>query len=271
MISFSKLHGNGNDFILIDEFNGPIVPDNEKSIFSLKICDRHFGVGGDGVLFLSKPDSSAADLKMRIFNSDGSEAEMCGNGIRCLIKYAIDARYTEKNPLFVETLAGCIKAYYHFEREDLIIKVKLGTPEFIFLNREFDGFVLSLVDTGVPHAVIFVDDLRSVDLKKIAPEIRYSTEISPNGCNVNFAQLIGENRIAIRTYERGVEDETLGCGTGAVAVALIAKKLNLVDEEVEIINLGGRLKISMYGDIVYLEGHAFRVFDGFLVDLRWKT
>jgi len=270
MISFSKLHGNGNDFILIDEFNGPVVPDNEKSNFSLKVCDRHFGVGGDGVLFLSKPDpsGSSADLKMRIFNSDGSEAEMCGNGIRCLIKYAVDAQYIDKNSLFVETLAGCIKAYYNFEGQDLVVKVKLSAPKFIFSNREFDGLLLSLVNTGVPHAVIFVDDVKSVDLKKIAPKIRYSTEISPDGCNVNFAQLVGKNKITIRTYERGVEDETLSCGTGAVAVALVAKNLGIVDEEVEIINLGGRLKISMYGDLVYLEGYAFRVFDGFLVDLR---
>ncbi|BDC35582.1 MAG: diaminopimelate epimerase [Candidatus Methanoliparum thermophilum] len=265
MISFSKLHGNGNDFILIDEFNRQIVPDNEKSSFSSKICNRHFGVGGDGVLFLSKPDSSSADLKMKIFNSDGSEAEMCGNGIRCLIKYAIDARYTDKNPLFVETLAGCIKAYYNFEGKDLVVRVRLNVPRFIFLNREFDDLVISLVNTGVPHAVIFVNDVKSVDLKKIAPKIRYSIT---GGCNVNFAQLVEKNRIVIRTYERGVEDETLGCGTGAVAVAVVAKKLNLVDEEVEVINLGGKLKIFMYGDLVYLEGYAFRVFDGFLVDLR---
>jgi len=268
MISFSKLHGNGNDFILIDEFNGLVIPDNEKSSFSFKICDRHFGVGGDGVLFLSKPDDPSADLKMRIFNSDGSEAEMCGNGIRCLIKYAIDARYTDKNPLFVETLAGCIKAYYSVEGKDLSVRVRLNAPKFIFLNREFDDLLFSLVNTGVPHAVIFVNEVNSVELKKIAPKIRYSKEISSEGCNVNFAQLSEKNKIVVRTYERGVEDETLGCGTGAVAVALVAKRLNLVDEEVEIINLGGRLKIFMYGDFVYLEGYAFRVFDGYLVDLR---
>ncbi|RZN67474.1 MAG: diaminopimelate epimerase [Candidatus Methanolliviera hydrocarbonicum] len=266
MISFSKIHGNGNDFILIDEYDREVIPEEEKKEFSRKVCDRHFGIGGDGVLFLSKSKIPDLKIKMRIFNSDGSEAEMCGNGIRCLVRYVIEARYLDTSPIYVETLVGIKETYFQHEEDGLIIGVKMGVPRFEIMNEEIEGYRLSSVDTGVPHAVIFVEDL-NLNIKEVAPKIRYA-DIFPKGCNVNFAEILGKNRIRMRTYERGVEDETLCCGTGAVAVAAVARRLCKAGDEVEIITKGGKLRISFDGEEACMEGRAFRVFDGFIVDQR---
>jgi len=282
MISFSKIHGNGNDFILIDEYDREVIPEEEKKEFSRKVCDRHFGIGGDGVLFLSKSKIPDLKIKMRIFNSDGSEAEMCGNGIRCLVRYVIEARYLDTSPIYVETLAGIKETYFRHaqkssifgmprrsrqhEEDGLIIGVKMGVPRFEIMNEEIEGYRLSSVDTGVPHAVIFVEDL-NLNIKEVAPKIRYA-DIFPKGCNVNFAEILGKNRIRMRTYERGVEDETLCCGTGAVAVAAVARRLCKAGDEVEIMTKGGKLRISFDGEEACMEGRAFRVFDGFIVDQR---
>jgi diaminopimelate epimerase len=298
MISFSKIHGNGNDFILIDEYDREVIPEEEKKEFSRKVCDRHFGIGGDGVLFLSKSNIPDLKIKMRIFNSDGSEAEMCGNGIRCLVRYVIEARYLDTSPIYVETLAGIKETYFQHaqkssifgmsariedswdatpkayaprrsrqhEEDGLIIGVKMGVPRFEIMNEEIEGYRLSSVDTGVPHAVIFIEDL-NLNIKEVAPRIRYA-DIFSKGCNVNFAEILGKNRIRMRTYERGVEDETLCCGTGAVAVAAVARRLGKAGDTIEIMTKGGKLRISFDGEEAFMEGGAFRVFDGFIVDQR---
>jgi diaminopimelate epimerase len=265
MIHFTKLHGNGNDFILIDEYKGEILP--EKSAFALKYCDRRFGIGADGVLYLGSSDK--ADIKMRIFNPDGTEAEMCGNGIRCLVKYALDEEYIKENAS-VETLAGILSITSRIEHKTWIT-VDMGKPQFErekipargtgeFLNVFMHGYNVSAVNTGVPHAVIFVDSFDS-DMMHVAPKIRYDP-VFPNGTNVNFARVNSRDEITIRTSERGVEAETLSCGTGAVACAAVAHRIGETGKKVKVNTAGGELRITLGEGGAFMEGSAERVFDG---------
>lgn len=267
MTYFTKLHGNGNDFILIDEFREEIIPEIEKSDFAVKYCNRRFGIGADGILYLEVSDK--ADIGMRIFNADGTEAEMCGNGIRCLVKYALDKRYIQ-NAASVETLAGVLSITSRVENGTWIT-VNMGKPEFAsekipakgtgeFLEVGMHGYKVSAVNTGVPHAVIFVD---SLDDKQIAdaPKIR-KDPVFPRGTNVNFARIDSKKEITIRTYERGVEGETLSCGTGSVACAAVAHRLGITDSHVKVNTRGGELVISIKDDAAFMEGRAERIFEG---------
>ena len=267
MIHFTKLHGNGNDFILIDEYDGEIIPYAEKSSFAIKYCDRRFGIGADGVLYLGISDK--ADVSMRIFNADGTEAEMCGNGIRCLIKYALDKGYI-KGAARVETLAGVLSITSRVE-EGIWIKVNMGKSEFArekipakgtgeFLRVSMHGYEVSAVNTGVPHAVILVDSLDDRLITE-APKIRYDP-VFPRGTNVNFARIDSKNEITVRTYERGVEGETLSCGTGSVACAVVAHRLGKTGNWVKVNTKGGELVITIKDDDAFMEGRAERVFDG---------
>lgn len=268
MLNFTKLHGNGNDFILIDEYNKQIIDDNKKAGFALKYCDRRFGIGADGVLFLGISDK--ADIRMRIFNSDGTEAEMCGNGVRCLVKYALDKGYIQ-DKAHVETLAGVLPITSRQE-DKTWITVNMGKPQFKraeipakgageFLNVALHGYEVSAISTGVPHAVIFVDSLDDPGLMPAAPKIRYDM-IFPKGTNVNFVHLDSRNEISIRTYERGVEGETLSCGTGSVASAAVAYRLGKTGNSVKVNTKGGELRITIDDDTAYMEGTAERVFEG---------
>lgn len=269
MIHFTKLQGNGNDFILIDEYKGEAVP--EKSAFARKYCDRRFGIGADGVLYLGSSD--IADIRMRIFNPDGTEAEMCGNGIRCLVKYALDEGYITENAS-VETLAGVLSISSRvddktgvtvnmerpaFEREKIPAK---GTGEF--LNVEMHGYNVSAVNSGVPHAVILVESF-DADLMLAAPMIR-SDPIFPKGANVNFVIVNSNEEITVRTYERGVEAETLSCGTGAVAAAAITHRLGKTGNMVKVNTMGGELRITLSRDGAFMEGTAERVFEGTVLE-----
>lgn len=268
MVHFTKLHGNGNDFILIDEYNKKIIEDNKKAAFALKYCDRRLAIGADGVLFLGKSDK--ADIRMQIYNSDGTQAEMCGNGVRCLVKYALDEGYI-KEKASVETLAGILPIYSRIE-EKTWITVNMGKPQFErskipaygdreFVNVAMHGYKVSAVNTGVPHAVIFVDCLDDPGLMPAAPKIRYDP-IFPKGTNVNFVQLNSNDEITIRTYERGVEGETLSCGTGSVACAVLAHRLGKTTNAVKVNTKGGELRITIASDAAYMEGTAERVFEG---------
>jgi len=269
MLHFTKLHGNGNDFILIDEYNGEFIPDAEKSAFAVYYCDRRFGIGADGVLYLGISDK--ADIRMKIFNADGTEAEMCGNGIRCLVKYALDKGYI-KDTARVETLAGVLSITSRV-KEGTWINVNMGKPEFAreklpakgtgeFLLVNMHGYEVSAVNTGVPHAVIFVDSLDD-RLISDAPKIRYDP-VFPRGTNVNFARVDSKNEITIRTYERGVEGETLSCGTGSVACAAVAYRLGKTGDMVKVNTTGGELVITIKDDAAFMEGQAERVFDGMI-------
>ena len=276
-IRFAKMHGNGNDFILIDEFEQILIDEEDKARFVKAVCNRNFGLGADGVLFVQRSDK--ADAKFRYFNSDGSEAEMCGNGIRCFARYVVEEGYA-KSPLEIETSSGILKLDVTRDNEGWWVRVDMGVPKFESeeipakedvwgKEFEFNGerFKVYAVNTGVPHAVIFVNDL-NFDIRGVAKFIRFH-EIFPEGINVNFAKIEGD-AIRIRTYERGVEDETLSCGTGSVAVAAIANRLNLVDDSVEVLTKGGKLKIEIK-DRAYMTGRASRVADGYinLEELRY--
>jgi len=251
MIRFAKLHGNGNDFILIDEYDGEIIPD--KPGFAATYCDRRFGIGADGVLFLSK--SEHADLRMRLFQPDRSEAEMCGNGIRCLVRYAIDEGYIT-GASTIETLAGIME----IDLDSEWIKVNMGTPASGGIEH-LEGYEVYSTNTGVPHAIIFVDDLE-IAIDEIAPAIRYAP-VFPKGANVNFVKVENTSEITIRTYERGVEGETLSCGTGAVASAYVAHRIGKTGDRVVVHTAGGSLRISLAADgEAFMEGAAVRVFDG---------
>ena len=268
-IKFTKLQGNGNDFILVDEYDGVVVPDDKKAGFAKKYCHRRFGVGADGVLFLSK--SFRALLKMRIFNEDGSEAEMCGNGIRCFAKYALEQRYIVPGEARIEALSGILIVTTKVEDGKTTVRVSMGKPLFErimipaqghgdFFNVPLHGFEVSAVNTGVPHAVIFVDDLEDPGLMEAAPRIRFD-KIFPKGANVNFVKRdMGD--LQVRTYERGVEGETLSCGTGSVAAAAVARHLGIIRDSVMVKTAGGQLHITFDNDMAFMEGCAETVYTG---------
>jgi diaminopimelate epimerase len=266
-IPFTKLHGNGNDFIVIDEYHKLIVPDEMKGQFAAIYCDRRFGIGADGVIFLMK--SAKDDLRMRIIQPDESEAEMCGNGIRCLAKAASDAGYV-KLSCTVETPAGSIGVAMdstddgfsatvtmtppQFDRKDI---PAAGTGEYRERIGDYDVYA---VNTGVPHAIIIVEAVDAIDVAAVAPAIRRHPSF-PKGANVNFVEKTGENSIRIRTFERGVEDETLSCGTGATASAAVMHRLGLTGDVVEVETRGGPLTIYLKGG-TKMEGPAVTVFTG---------
>jgi diaminopimelate epimerase len=274
-IRITKMHGNGNDFVLVDEFDGEVIPESKKPEFVRAVCHRRFGIGADGMLFLQRSDK--ADAKFRYFNSDGSEAGMCGNGIRCFSRYIVEEGYAEEGLITVETRVGVIELKVRKDK-DYMVRVNMGEVKTksseipASIDREdfwgvrmkagemeFDVFA---VNTGVPHAVVFVENLDTLDIA-VARDIRYS-ELFPEGTNVNFVSPISEKEIRIRTYERGVEDETLSCGTGSVASAYVALKLGYVKEPVKVLTRGGELIIEFDDEIAYMTGSANRVFDGIL-------
>ena len=266
-IEFTKMHGNGNDFILIDEFEKVVIPDEMKGQFAALYCDRRIGIGADGVIYLSK--SAKSSVKMRLFQPDESEAEMCGNGIRCLVKYWFDARYV-KDSCTVETMAGEINVVMVGKEDEFSATVTMPAPKFDQKDIPATGegeykekigeYEVYAVNTGVPHAVIFVDDIESVNVGAAAPPIRHYTSF-PKGANVNFVQKTGDDSITIRTFERGVEDETLSCGTGAMAAAAVAHKLGLVGPTVHVETKGGQLTIYLDKG-AKMEGPAVTVFSG---------
>ncbi|MGZ4847066.1 MAG: diaminopimelate epimerase [Halobacteriota archaeon] len=262
-IKFVKMHGNGNDFVIIDETEKVTI--KNKSSFAIKTCDRRFGIGADGILFVSRP--AGADLGMRLLQPDGSEAEMCGNGIRCLVMYAVDAGYVKRgSSVTVKTKAGV----HEVTPKKSSVIVDMGKPQFArsvipalgagdHFVENMHGVVVSAVNTGVPHAVIF-DDQADVDVHDLAVKIRFDP-VFPQGVNVDFVKVDG-NTLVVRTYERGVERETLSCGTGAVAAAAVANQMGLIGTRVTVKTLGGSLKVTLKKDRALMEGPAETVYKG---------
>jgi diaminopimelate epimerase len=279
-INFFKLHGNGNDFILIDEMEGPVIPDDLKADFASLYCDRRFGIGADGVLYLLPSETS--DLRMRLFQPDKSEAEMCGNGIRCLAKYAHDTGYVQ-GTCTVETPAGEMRvemAYDEAENFTAVIDMvspvfaRAGIPasgegEFI---EEIGGYTVYAVNTGVPHAVIFVEEIGEIAIETLGPLVR-NHPVFPEGANVNFVEVAGENELHIRTFERGIEGETESCGTGATAAAAVAHHLGYagepkkeyMGETIRVMTRGGPLTIHLGDGGARMEGPATTVYAGVIV------
>jgi len=266
-IAFTKLQGNGNDFILIDEHDREVIPGDMKGAFAALYCDRRFGIGADGALFLQVSD--AADIRMRLFQPDESEAAFCGNGIRCLAKYAYDAGYVEES-CSVETGAGVVAVTMGYTDDEFSATVAMPTPAFERsaipatgsgeYREEILGFTVYAVHTGVPHAVIFAEEIDAVDIASMAPTIR-SHPTFIEGANVNLVEVGGEDALRIRTFERGVEDETTSCGTGATASAAVARHLGKVGDVVRVETAGGPLVIR-FGESVTMEGPASTVFAG---------
>jgi diaminopimelate epimerase len=215
-LDFIKMNGAGNDFVMLDNRGGDVQLGREQIS---RLCDRHRGIGADGVLVI-EPPTNGADFRMRYYNADGGEAEMCGNGARCFARFA-DRVAGPREKVSFETPAGVIAAALEGEG----VTLQMSDPRDVRLSVKLSALgqeiLCHYVDSGVPHAVIPVDDISKVDVRGIGSAVRHHAEFAPRGANVNFLERRGENEIAIRTYERGVEDETLACGTGVVAGALI--------------------------------------------------
>ena len=233
--AFTKMNGSGNDFVLIDNRSGQ-VPLADQVHWAKQICRRKFSVGADGILFIEP--SETVDFKWRFYNDDGSRADMCGNAARCVARFAYLHQIAPQRMAF-ETGAGLIKATVLGER----VKVRMVDPKALttdlLLNINGTRLIGHFVDTGVPHYVIEVDDIETVDLERIGPQIRYHQQFAPNGTNVNFIAAQNEDTILLRTYERGVEAETLACGTGATAAALIANRLHQAPSPIHVVTRGG--------------------------------
>lgn len=262
-ISFTKMAGAGNDFIVIDNRAKALKKPGAEA--ARRLCDRKYSIGADGLILLEK--SKKADIRMRIFNPDGSEAEMCGNGVRCIAKFAADHKIA-KSKLSIETLAGLITAQVQGEG----VKAKLVDPKELRTGLEVEvggkSERLHFIDTGVPHAVLVVDSLAHCDVEGLGRAIRYHERFAPRGTNVDFISIRGKQAVEVRTYERGVEDETLSCGTGSTAGALVAAALNDLKSPVLVYTKGGETlriyftrKGGRFSD-VYLEGKVQKSFEG---------
>ncbi len=253
----------GNDFIVADNRRGLLAGSLKTK--AVRLCDRKFGIGADGVLLLES--SKKADIRMRIFNPDGSEADMCGNGVRCLSKFAVDQRVV-KSGHTVETGAGIIRSRV----AKGLVKALLTTPRDF---RDYPKFLVGgrfenvyFLNTGVPQAVILVKSVQGLDVFSLGRTLRYHKAFAPHGTNVNFVSVGPDNAIQVRTYERGVEGETLACGTGSTASALMAARRHGLRSPVRVRTRGGeKLKVyfsrqnGRFTD-VYLEGLVENTFEG---------
>jgi diaminopimelate epimerase len=234
MLRFTKMNGAGNDFILFDNRAGDIHLDRGQVA---RLCDRHRGIGADGVLLLEK-GSNHADFRMRYFNADGGEAEMCGNGARCFARFANKIAVAQEKISF-QTPAGVIGA----ELAGDLVTLQMTEPTDLRLNIKItaadENQAVHFINSGVPHVVIPVAGIDDVDVRREGSAIRRHKMFSPKGANVNFIEKRGPKKIAVRTYERGVEDETLACGTGIVASALIFAALEKANGPISVIARGG--------------------------------
>ena len=260
-ISFTKMQGIGNDYIYIDARKA--LPTNDLSGLAQRLSDRHFGIGGDGIVLLT--DSDTCDFGMRIFNADGSEAQMCGNASRCIGKYVYERGLTDKKELTLETLAGKKVLFLHVEEGMVVsVSVDMGEPVYlgsVALTIDGESMCFEQVDMGNPHAVCF---LPTADLS-LCPEQGPKVETDshfPNRTNVEFAYVENRHEIRMRVWERG-SGETLACGTGACATAVVAIERGLTDQEVTVHLIGGDLTIALLPTHhVLMTGTATFVFDG---------
>jgi diaminopimelate epimerase len=235
-LRFTKMNGAGNDFILIDNRDLKISLNTEQVV---RMCHRQRGIGADGVMLLIPCASGKADWAWQFYNSDGSKAEMCGNGARCFARYVQQVTGTNQESITFETIAGIITARFQGDR----VTINLTKPQGLRLAEQVSlkGGIAEIhsCNTGVPHAVLFVKDADQAMVQPVGAEVRYHSHFSPKGTNVNFVQILGPNSIRVRTYERGVENETLACGTGVTASALVTARLHQFTSPVKIQVQGG--------------------------------
>ena len=263
MLRFTKMNGAGNDFVMIDNRAGEVRLQPEQIV---RICDRHRGVGADGILLLEK-GSNGADFRMRYYNRDGGEAEMCGNGARCFVRFASKIAHAPEKISF-QTPAGLIRG----ELDGESVTLQMSEPKDLRLGIEViaNGAKerVHFINSGVPHVVVPVSQVGDVDVRPRGEAIRRHKMFSPAGANVNFIEKRGDKKILVRTYERGVEDETLACGTGVVASALIFAATEKVDGPISVIvHSGSELDVGFKraGDRftnVTLTGPAEFAFEG---------
>lgn len=252
MIPFEKYHGAGNDFLLVDVQEADLDADGRRAL-AIRECDRETGVGADGMLFLDLQPGDPVRVSMALYQPDGSTAAMCGNGARCAAMWA--AELTGATEVIVDTPAGERRARLLGEE----VTVEMGTPSFVardipldrdepIVEEHVEGLVVTAVNTGVPHAVAFVDDVDDVDLARLAPSVRHAP-VFPEGANVTFAAP-QNGGFRQRTFERGVEAETVACGTGAVAIAAVARRKRLIaaGEQTVVSPPGGDLLVVIRAD-----------------------
>ena len=279
-MQFWKMHGLGNDFIVVDNRDEKISESNAADL-ARRLCERRFSVGADGLLLLS--NSTSADVKMRIFNADGSEAEMCGNGIRCLAKYCYENNIVRKYALAVETLAGIKQTWLTTENLDVkTVKVDMGTAAFersaipmhgegtcIYQDLQVDGeqYKMTCLSVGNPHCVVFVPEVDAFPVEVVGPKIE-NHSLFPKKTNVEFVQVLNENELRVRVWERGC-GETFACGTGACAAVAAGKRLGKVSGRVTVHLVGGDLNID-YVERLFMSGPAEKVFEGKLFEEESK-
>lgn len=259
-MNFYKITGSGNDFVIVNNLAGRI-PNRKK--LAVAMCRQKYGVGADGLLLLEK--SKIADYRMRIFNPDGSEALMCGNGLRCIVRYIREIRLTGKDTIAIETGSGVYKTIVR--KENIAVEMFIKSAPELYLPLKVDGKRLTVhfVDTGVPHAVIVAPSVEKVQVAKLGPAIRYHERFAPGGTNVDWIEFSSMHRCKIRTYERGVEGETLSCGTGTVACVVCGVLLGKLRSPVEVEAKSGEiLKVSVSPDLrrIMLEGKTSVIFRG---------
>lgn len=260
---FYKLQGCGNDFVALD--NRVLrLPEGLMAEWARKICPRAFGVGADGLFFLDHPTDAAADYRWHFFNADGSRAEMCGNASRCAgrLAHALGLAGVRQR---LATDAGVIAIEVLPETGQ--VKVQLTTPKDVALGVRLDVLgretEVHFVNTGVPHAVLFVDEVRAVDVAAVGRAVRFHEHFAPAGTNANFVQVLDSGHALVRTYERGVEGETLACGTGVSAVLVVASALGRTGDRVENTTSGGEVLVtSLEVGSVFLQGAAELTFTG---------
>lgn len=263
-IDFTKMSGTGNDFILIDH-RAPFLSRDEMPAFARAVCERRVSVGADGLIFIE--NSETADFRWQFLNGDGSWAEMCGNGARCAARFAFALGIAPARMRF-ETVAGLIEA----EVMGQSVKLRMTAPNGLRLHEKLmvngKEQVVHSLNTGVPHAVLFMEDVRQAPVMERGRAIRFHERFQPAGTNVNFVQQQPGNGLIVRTYERGVEGETLACGTGAVSSAIIAGLLGQVHPPVTVTTSGGEQLIIHYAlsgqeiSEVFLEGPANFIYEG---------
>jgi diaminopimelate epimerase len=271
-MKFWKMHGLGNDYIVIDNRDQKV---NEAAELAKKLCDRRFSVGADGLLLVC--GSTVADVKMRILNADGSEAEMCGNGIRCLAKYCYENNIAKKTEFTVETISGIKHVWLTLNGNQVVaVKVDMGAPNWqraslpmlgedkcINCDLEIDGeqYKITCLSMGNPHCIIFVENVDEFPVDYIGPIVE-NDRIFPKRTNVCFVQVLNKNELKVRVWERGC-GETLACGTGTCAAVAAANKLGKVGNDVTVHVLGGHLQVAV-GRTLFLSGVAEKVYEGTL-------
>ncbi len=273
-IPFMKLSGAGNDFVIINNLHKIIdTTDSEFMNFVTKVCQRRMSVGADGVLLIEPAED--VDFRMRYYNADGGEVETCGNGARCISKFAFLHGIAPEKMRFL-TNAGI----YEAEIIDNNVKVRMSDPTDIRINVPLkldDGeHTVGFANSGVPHVVYFVDDLEATDVFDMGQQTRYHNDFKPDGTNANFIHIHSEELLEIRTYERGVENETLACGTGSIAAAIVSAVLEKVKSPVAVKTASG-VVLKIHFDLiddeaknVYLEGDARVIFAGELTSDAWS-